>query len=186
MKLTSSMLSALTRQDVFDIVAGCLLRQNARATAFDGVKCMYRAPDGKRCAIGWVMPDEVYHQTLEFLGVRDLAMQMINTNYADAFARFLYAHMDMLRDLQEMHDARQPSEWPVALHVIAQRHCLNAETVTHCGRTYGRTFFAPAGRRPIAPAYLLDLAAIARLKFVSIGAEHGSEEREAPREVCCA
>ncbi|WP_395066127.1 hypothetical protein [Paraburkholderia silvatlantica] len=168
MKLTTRFLATLDAQDVFDVIAWQLLRQNARATAFDGVKCMYRAPDGKRCAIGWIMPDEVYHKTIEFMGVRDIAQQMINTNYADAFARFLYRHMDLLRDLQEMHDARMPCDWPVAMRVIAQRYHLNSSVIENCERNFGLVVkAAPPPRvtyRPVAPARLLDIAAMSKAK----------------------
>jgi len=183
MKLTTRMLGQLDRQDVFDIVAWHLLRQGTRATAFDGVKCLYRAPDGKRCAIGWLIPDEVYSKALEFLGVRDLAERLIESEHA-AFARFLYRHMPLLRSLQEMHDASVPAEWPVMLHTIAKMNGLNTTVLTHCERQLG--YMLPVKRepvaRPVAPAYLLDLKKIEPF----YGVDHGREEREEAREVCCA
>ncbi|CAB3758464.1 hypothetical protein [Paraburkholderia humisilvae] len=185
MKLTTTMLGTLDRQDVFDIVAWNLLRQNARATAFDRVKCLYRAPDGKRCAIGWLIPDDVYSKALEFFGVRDIAARLIETDYGAKFARFLYIHMPLLRDLQEMHDANLPVEWPVALRTIARRHRLNTTVITHCERQLGFvTRSQPEHVRPVAPAYLLDFPKL--LAPVNTGVDHGREERKAPREVCCA
>jgi len=156
MKLTTTMLAAFDAQDVFDIVAWHLLWQNSRATAIDRVKCMYRAPDGKRCAIGWLIPDDVYSKALEFFGVRDIAQRLIEGEHA-RFARFLYLHMSLLRALQEMHDANLPAEWPVMLRAIAQRHSLNANAVTHCERTYGfASATQPEPKRPVAPISLLD------------------------------
>jgi len=147
------------------------------------VKCMYRAPDGRRCAIGWLIPDDVYSKALEFFGVRDIAERLIASEHA-AFARFLHRHLLLLRDLQEMHDANVPEEWPTVLREIARCHHLNADVVTHCERVYGRTFIAPPPQ-PVAPAYLLDLLAIMKVtKPINVGVDHGREEREEAREVC--
>lgn len=182
MRITTTMLGTLRKQDVFDVIGWHLLRQGTRATAFDGVKCLYRAPDGKRCAIGWIIPDEVYAKSLEFLGVRDLAARLIETEHA-AFARILYRHMPLLRDLQEMHDAHQPHEWALKLRVIAQRHNLNAKVVTHAERQLG--FLIPSRPepvRPVAHAYLLDLSKIEPF----YGVDDGREEREEAGEVCSA
>lgn len=182
MRITTTMLPLLRAQDVFDIVAVALLRQNARATA-DGVKCMYRAPDGKRCAIGWLMPDEVYAKRLEFFGVRDIAARL-STESGDTgrFARFVYVHMPLLRDLQGMHDANVPAEWPHMLREIARVFGLHADVVD----VRARPAVPVAKRSPrrrharsVAPAYLLDL----KVKPVWIGVDYGCAEREAACEV---
>jgi hypothetical protein len=149
MKLTTTMLDQLTRQDLFDVIAWNLLRQNAKATAPDGVKCRYRAPDGKRCAIGWIMPDDVYSEALEYRGVPDVATVLMGTEYGGDYARFLDRHIGMLNDFQEMHDARQPREWPVYLRAIAQRHGLNANTVDHYENARNRA----ARARKVRPSH---------------------------------
>ncbi|MEX3690648.1 hypothetical protein AB3X91_16005 [Paraburkholderia sp. BR14263] len=140
MKLTTRMLVDFDGQDVFDSVAWPLLHQNARSTAFDSVRCMYRAPDGKRCAVGWLMPDSIYSKALEFFSVKDVAARLIERHDAEAtaYAHFLHAHHNLLVALQEMHDARRPDEWPAELRKIAMRFHLNAGVVTHCERLFGR------------------------------------------------
>ncbi|MBN3756034.1 hypothetical protein G3N95_24040 [Paraburkholderia sp. Tr-20389] len=178
MRITTTMLPLLSAQDVFDIVATAMLRQNARATA-DGVKCMYRAPDGKRCAIGWLVPDEVYEKSLEFFGVRDIAVRLA-TESGDAgrFARFLYIHMPLLRDLQGMHDANLPAEWPQTLREIAYAFRLHADVVDVHARLKPVPVVKPTRRqimRLVAPTYLFDLK---KLKPVSKGVDYGCAERE--------
>lgn len=164
MRLTTTYLLTIDAQDVFDVVAWHLLRQNAQSTAPGSAKCMYRAPDGKRCAIGWLIPDEVYVRSLEFFGVRDLAAAMSETFPGSAphrFSEFLLRHMPLLRDLQGMHDAQPPYEWPFGLRAIAQRYRLRETVVDHMvhdDRRYAPPV-PPAARRPRAPAYLLDLKA---------------------------
>ncbi|MFP3549716.1 hypothetical protein SB861_03240 [Paraburkholderia sp. SIMBA_049] len=186
MKLTSTMLATLVPQDVFDIVAWHLLQQNARATGFDRVKCMYRAPDGKRCSIGWLMPDDVYSKGLEFFGVRDIAARLIETDYGAQFARFLYVHMPLLRDLQALHDANLPVEWPVMLREVAQRHCLNSVVVMHheCQHDIAPITRRETHRRPVASAVMLDLKAQPSMPVNTAG-DRGREEREEAGEVCC-
>jgi hypothetical protein len=183
MRVTTIMLPLLSAQDVFDIVATAMLRQNARATA-DGVKCMYRAPDGKRCAIGWLMPDEVYERSLEFFGVRDIAARL-GTERGDAgrFARFLYIHMPLLRDLQGMHDANLPAEWPQTLRDIAHVFRLRADVVDIHARPEPVPVVKRTRRpiaRPVPPAHLLDLK---KLEPVTMGVDYGYAEREAACEV---
>lgn len=179
MRITATMLPLLSAQDVFDIVATAMLRQNARATA-DGVKCMYRAPDGKRCAIGWLMPDEVYTRSLEFFGVRDIAARL-STEAGDAgcFARFLYIHMPLLRDLQGLHDANLPAEWPQTLREIARVFRLHTDVVDIHARQQPVPVVKRARNqiaRPVAPAYLLDMK---KLGPVAMRVDYGCAEREA-------
>lgn len=139
MRLTTDYLLMLDAQDVFDIVAWHLLRQHAQATAPNDARCMYRAPDGRRCAVGWLIPDEIYTLDIEFIGVSSLAADLKTTVHGQRFAAFLDSHMWLLRDLQGMHDARAPYEWPVALRVIAQRHRLSAQVIDHMAREQRRT-----------------------------------------------
>ncbi|MFP4891261.1 hypothetical protein [Paraburkholderia sp. EG304] len=170
MRLTTAYLLTLDTQDVFDVVAWHLLRQNAQATLPNTARCMYRAPDGKRCAIGWLIPDDVYVSNIEFFGVRDLVELFSEQPHAVEFAKFLSSHMLLLRDLQGMHDARAPHEWPMTLRSIARLHGLR-ETVIDA------TFAENAPPAPPAPppaparsfasvlrAYLLDGSKVAARK----------------------
>ncbi|HKR40089.1 MAG TPA: hypothetical protein VJU59_10515 [Paraburkholderia sp.] len=133
MRLTTRMLPELDGQDVFDIAAWHLLRQHSQAIAPGTSKCMYRAPDGKRCAVGWLMPDDVYSRSLEFFSVRDLASMMLDSTRHEyhAFAAFLIRHMVLLSDLQHMHDSNPPVQWPARLRVIAHQNDLNARVIDH-------------------------------------------------------
>lgn len=53
----------LTRQEAFNTaLAG--LRQQGRPSGGSG-GCFYRSPDGCKCAIGWLIPDDKYSPDLE-------------------------------------------------------------------------------------------------------------------------
>ncbi len=61
----------LTKQEIFDRVADHLAKQGAPAVgeiitdAGGEPACQYRAPNGRRCAIGALIPDELYEVRLE-------------------------------------------------------------------------------------------------------------------------
>ncbi|WP_233866755.1 hypothetical protein [Paraburkholderia adhaesiva] len=133
MKLTTTYLLTLRKQGVFNFVAEQLLHQNARAMAPGTAKCMYRAPDGRRCAIGWLMPDEVYRSRLEYIGVNELASELLTSTNPEhfRFAEFLLRHMWLLRELQGLHDAHTPDAWPVRLRMIAAEHRLDTFVIDH-------------------------------------------------------
>lgn len=63
---------AKTRQELFNNayigIASQGWERAYREYGEDGVGfvgCMYRAPDGKKCAIGWNIPDDKYYEDME-------------------------------------------------------------------------------------------------------------------------
>lgn len=132
MRIPREMIMRLQTQEIFDVIAWNLLRQHARARVVhdDGRgQCRYQAPDGKRCAIGFIIPDDIYHPTLEGLRVADLAHQLLHTNFGREFARLLYRDLELLTALQQMHDRSSPAQWGVELAVIARRFGLSSMVV---------------------------------------------------------
>ena len=53
----------MTDQELFDRVVTHLAKQGRRAMA--RVACLYRTPDGLKCAIGCLIPDEKYRAEME-------------------------------------------------------------------------------------------------------------------------
>ena len=54
----------MNRQKVFDTVLTHLRTQNRRAVNGSG-GCVYRSPEGLKCAIGCLIPDELYRSSME-------------------------------------------------------------------------------------------------------------------------
>lgn len=50
-------------QEVFDFVVKMLHGQGGKST--NGLICMYRAANGRKCALGWLIPDEEYDPKME-------------------------------------------------------------------------------------------------------------------------
>lgn len=87
-------------QEVFDIVVNHLVTQRRPAYNRNGIiGCMYRAPDGLRCAVGALIPDNLYD--LEFEG--DTADCVIQKLFDKDLADWR-EHKGLLLALQEVHD----------------------------------------------------------------------------------
>lgn len=121
----------MTNQQIFDKVREHLLTQNARSNArsIEGVPagitiCMYRGPNGLKCAAGALIADEHYHPGLE--GQQCLAFPVATALRASG----TYPEEDwgetMLRDLQRMHDDDElpVDQWPRVMAQIACRYGL--------------------------------------------------------------
>ncbi len=102
----------MTNQEAFTTVVLHLRKQGRRAQ--DHSKCRYRAPDGCKCAIGALIPDDQYNPKLEGRTVLALthlpALQDLNS--------FL------LSDLQITHDVYYPDEWEKRFEHLAGKYKL--------------------------------------------------------------
>ena len=94
----------MTRQEIFDKVVAHFAVQREAAAEY-GV-CMYRTPDGRKCAIGALIPDDAYSQRLEDKSVGTLSREfpgiMRASGLSDGDLCFLFA-------LQDAHDGRASS-----------------------------------------------------------------------------
>lgn len=111
----------MTNQEVYDKVKAHLLTQNAKSISSNGM-CKYRMQRStKKCAIGCLIPDALYSKDIEGEGVYTLA-QDEELGLKDFFAD---VSIDLLVDLQCMHDGNKVSSWPTVLKEIAKEYDLN-------------------------------------------------------------
>lgn len=115
----------LTRQQIFSTVRAHLLAQQA-ISEDDGGSCRLRGRDGRRCAIGALIQDEHYWAGLEEFGIgyyqagydgpllRALAMSAV-----DAYDPRV---IELLQDLEDVHDGGDVAHWPEQLDELARRH----------------------------------------------------------------
>ncbi len=109
-----------TKQQTFNKVVRHLRRQGVRSSAA-GV-CFYRGPNDTKCAVGCLIPDELYQYRMEGCSVRDPSME--------TFLRLLGHDVGLCVQLQLAHDDYMPGgpyqeeglEW--ALECIAETHGL--------------------------------------------------------------
>lgn len=105
-----------TIQEAYDVAAAHLLKQ--KKIAMEIGKCLYRATNGNMCAIGCLIPDDVYKSSFE--------TKQASTLLYDPDFRALFENPDknFLDELQYVHDGNQPKEWESELNLLAERYNL--------------------------------------------------------------
>jgi hypothetical protein len=87
-------------QEVFDIVVNHLGTQRRPAYNRNGISgCMYRAPSGLSCAVGALIPDNLYDPEFEGDKADCVIQKLFNKDLAD-----WREHKGLLLALQEVHD----------------------------------------------------------------------------------
>lgn len=129
-------------QQVFDTVARHLLEQGCRATRHDkeGSICLYRNDFGMKCAVGCLIPDELYASCLEYLGPRTLFIRGCDKNrpeygfitgIREQFSETLLNNdlISLLSELQAIHDQAETIEWRTLLWKVAYRNELRNDVL---------------------------------------------------------
>ena len=100
MKLTKPAIE-MTLQETFDFVANHLLRQGCRSMLVEKIEsrtittCAYRGSEGRMCAVGCLIPDNLYDYDMEYKGVQHLN---------EFSPLFRVDQMNLLSALQSKHD----------------------------------------------------------------------------------
>jgi hypothetical protein len=110
--------NTVNEQLAFDTVAKHLLAQKEQCTDDHG-GCRYRNEKGQKCAIGCLIPDSQYRPELEGEKISCTSVQ------AAIGPEFQAASLELMGNLQEIHDDYDPSEWRVALRGVAFYHTLD-------------------------------------------------------------
>ncbi len=117
----------MNKQEVFDKVSKHLLTQKERAVIYkNGVrffKCVYKAPNGFKCAIGCLIPDELYDPEIENEDVHNMT-GLLNTVMKTALGDIDYDDRQFLGSLQWIHDRVDPDYWSIYLDKFAIEHKL--------------------------------------------------------------
>lgn len=86
-------------QEIFDTVVKHLREQGG--PAHDNESCAYRAPDGRKCAVGCLIPDYLYHKSMEGLNLNQLMSK--SSFRLPAFFKG-EKNRALMKNLQEVHD----------------------------------------------------------------------------------
>ncbi len=114
-KITLKNLNKKTAQEVFDYIANHLLTQNAQSKDPNNGACLYRGPDGKKCAVGILFEDSDYDRNYE-------GTNWIGLCVDDAFPQ---RHKILIHKLQEIHDNMPANHWRFYLKCLAREYALN-------------------------------------------------------------
>ncbi len=120
----------MTPQEIFDKVCVHLFTQRTPAMN-DGGDCLYRGPDGTRCAVGALIPDDVYEERIEFKDVYGIREWLIEKKL------FRFSDVGLLKELQDVHDCwplgsalAPPESLATQLRDVAEDHDLDDSILT--------------------------------------------------------
>ena len=117
----------MNAQEIYNTVRDHLLKQGARSASAHG--CEYRNDDGLKCAVGCLIPDEMYSaERLEGRGVRSEEVIRVLKN-AGVLDGIVYSghgdeRLNMLDELQNIHDRKTPDVWAEHLNSVAAKYGL--------------------------------------------------------------
>lgn len=112
-----------TKQETFDAVVTHLRQQNARAMdKYEG--CAYRGDNGTKCAAGCLIPDDKYSKELEGRSMYSNVCGEEKITDAGRLIVELGHDIDLVYELQLMHDGHDPENWENEFKLIAKKHGL--------------------------------------------------------------
>lgn len=116
----------MTKQEIFDkVVAGLASQGFERSVDAESPhRCMYRGAEGRRCAAGWLIPDEQYRAGLEKLPVVSAAVCGVLVGLVGE------ENILFVQALQDVHDnGRTPLSMQDNLRNVAGRYSLELPEV---------------------------------------------------------
>ena len=121
-------MTTTTMQAQFDTIAEHLLTQNCKSLDRSG-ECVYRGPNGAKCAIGAIIPPEAYKPNMEGENVMQLLEQDLAPVLELADAGPVSTELFYI-DMQNIHDASEPEHWPKLLAESALERGLDTSIIT--------------------------------------------------------
>ena len=123
----------MMNQEAFDKVATHLLTQNKRSVSLDEQTCLYRSPDGLKCAIGCLISDEDYLPEMDDedspLSVNGLISTLYKFHSIPSIQKLNTLDNEFLNELQTMHDFTPTTDWKNELLKISKSYNLNARVL---------------------------------------------------------
>lgn len=96
----------MTTQEAFDKVVEHLLTQNEKSMGEGSCTCLYRGDNGTKCAIGCLIPDELYRYDFEARSIS--AIRITNPSILLLFKDI---PIEFLTGLQKIHDREEVKDW---------------------------------------------------------------------------
>jgi hypothetical protein len=118
--ITLSTLAQATAQEVFDQAYIHLLTQNEKSINYesDTGTCLYRGPNGLKCAVGCFIAEDEYTPKIEKVSWSSIVVN----ERVDYFAKKVDVncqHNGLLKTLQNIHDETPVTSWKVMLQDTA-------------------------------------------------------------------
>ena len=113
-------------QEVFNYITGFLLKQGKKSLKAQG-GCMYRGMAGCMCAIGCIIPDDMYDPAIESTTLNSA----LGTRLRQIINNLGHKYNERLLDgLQGVHDCSRVEYWKEELQEVAEKHNLEFNPTT--------------------------------------------------------
>jgi hypothetical protein len=114
----------MNNQQAFDTMVQHLRKQGQRSRERDSTTCAYRGADGLKCAVGALIPDEIYNEEIEGKSITRLLISERNT-FPELSKLFEGVDEQLLDGMQNIHDYSEPNQWEYNFKSIAEDYNLN-------------------------------------------------------------
>ena len=101
-------------KQIINKVENHLLKQNAKSLNSEA-NCRYRGDNGMSCAIGCLLPDEIYDPLIEGKGVLSDILKARLTHVVGVQNTAKNKKLELLGELQDVHDMYFVEHWPEEL-----------------------------------------------------------------------
>ena len=98
-----------TDRDVFEFIKNHLIEQGQRSLMDDGMACAYLGFEGKKCAVGALIREDIYHSSIEEKPVNHSLVRSAVTKSVPNWK----INIEMLGELQSIHDGASDYDWEV-------------------------------------------------------------------------
>ncbi len=88
----------MSKQKIFEKVITHLIKQGVRSVSPD-IGCLYRGPNGTKCAIGCLLTDKIYSSDMESNNVSGLI-----SDFRNMLPKYIVENEEFLSELQHLHD----------------------------------------------------------------------------------
>lgn len=96
-----------TDRDVFEFIKNHLLSQGERSIMDNEITCAYFGTEGKKCAVGVLIREDIYHSSIEEKPVNHSLLRSAVTKSVPNWI----INTQMLGELQFIHDGSHDWEW---------------------------------------------------------------------------
>lgn len=122
----------MNKQKVYDDVCAHLIAQNSRSLD-ENHFCVYRSAEGKKCAVGGIMPDHIYNSNMESKTVFSHRLipllDYLDCEYSKNEDNVSGADVAFLSGLQSIHDECEPCQWKDSLKDFGRFNKLEIPSV---------------------------------------------------------
>jgi hypothetical protein len=122
----------MTDQEIFDKVATHLLTQMQPSESYYLGQCAYRGDGDLMCAVGCLIPDELYNSAIEGYRVHNVVgTNIILYEFLTKDSYGPEARIEFLASLQRIHDTIHPECWKEKLSEAADQYNLDSSVLNN-------------------------------------------------------